>query len=267
METRNILILNDYFEKIYIGLLIKFDHRTTDLIVMEKNYLKTGSNKKKLKKSQISSIKKIIVAIVVIGLAFSGSFLIYYILQITLNTNYPMVVVVSGSMEPNLLKGDLLFLQGKDPAQIANGSIAGKEGDIIVFDAVGLLGWINPPADPIVHRVIDKWYDGGWFFRTKGDANPSIDDAPVPDNRILGVVVGRIPYVGWLKILLTDSGLLIPLLIIVSALLIISIIWDIVKRDDKGRDKNKGEKELIYNPKAKDHGSVREIEIDFTEHK
>jgi len=216
-----------------------------------------------LKKTRSTSKRKIIIAVILIIFAFSGSFLIYFILQITLNTQTPMVVVVSGSMEPTLLKGDLLFLQGKDPAQIKNGTIQGKEGDIIVFDARNLPGWINPPNDPIVHRVIDKWYDGGWFFRTKGDANFLVDDAPVPESRILGVVVGRIPYIGWVKILLSDSGLLIPLLVIVSALLIISIIWDIIKKDDDVRDKKKGEEELIYNPKAKD-AEYREIEYDYT---
>ncbi|MFX0041160.1 MAG: signal peptidase I [Promethearchaeota archaeon] len=232
---------------------------------MEKEHQKTGFNRKKLKKKQANSKKKLITAIVLIALAFSGSFLIYFILQVSLNTDIPMVVVVSKSMEPTLLKGDLLFVQGRDVAQIRNGTIEGKEGDIIVFDAWNLDGWINPPRDPIVHRVVDKWYDGGWFFRTKGDANPSVDDVPVPETSVLGVVVGRIPYIGWVKILLTDSGLLIPLLVIVSALLIISIIWDIVKKDDNGKDKKNGEKKLIYNPKAKSDKSVRELEIDFTE--
>ena len=45
---------------------------------------------------------------------------------------------------------------------------------------------------------------------------------------------------------------------------IISIIWDIVKKDDHGRDKKKGEKKLIYDPKTKDDESVREIEFDYT---
>ena len=231
---------------------------------MEKKDLVVALNKKKLKKKEPSSKRKIIIGIVLIALAFSGSFLIYYIMQVTLHTNVPMVVVVSGSMEPNLLKGDLLFLEGKDPSQIKNGTIEGKEGDIIVFNAVGLPGWPNAPADPIVHRVIDKKYDNGWLFRTKGDANLLPDDDWVPDYRILGVVVGRIPYIGWVKIILTDSGLLIPLLVIVSALLIISIIWDILKKDDNGKNNKKGEQKLIYNPKAKDNDLVREIEIDFT---
>ena len=245
--------------------MIKFDHRATNLIVMEEKYLKTTSVKKKLRRKESSPKRKIFTAIVLIVFAFSGSFLIYFIMQTSLNTDTPMVVVVSGSMEPNLLKGDLLFLKGKDPATIKNGTIESKEGDVIVFDARNLPGWFSAPNEPIVHRVIDKRYDGEWLFLTKGDANPRPDASWVPESRIIGVVVGRIPYIGWVKILLTDSGLLVPLLVIVSALLIISIIWDIVKEDDNGdKDKTSGEQTLIFNPKIKDNENIREIEIDFT---
>jgi len=52
--------------------------------------------------------KKVAISIFLIGFAFLGSYLIYFILQIALNTSTPMVVVVSGSMEPNINKGDLL---------------------------------------------------------------------------------------------------------------------------------------------------------------
>ena len=254
-----------YAKKIYIGIFIYFDHRIADFFVMEKKDFRKAFNEKKLKKKEHTSKRKIIIAVVLIVLAFSGSFLLYFILQIALNTNTPMVVVVSGSMEPNLLKGDLLFLKGKDPATIKNGTIEGKEGDIIVFDARNL--WSHAPNDPIVHRVVDKIYNNEWFFLTKGDANPSPDDAWVPEGNILGVVCGRIPYIGWVKIVLTDSGLLIPLLVIVSALLIISIIWDIVKKEDvEAKGKKKGEQKFIFNSKSKDDDSVRELELDYTKY-
>ncbi|KKM79628.1 hypothetical protein LCGC14_1348050 [marine sediment metagenome] len=209
------------------------------------------------KEKPASKKRKIIVTVILISLAFSGAFIIYFVMQIALNTKTPMVVVVSGSMEPNLHKGDLLFLRGMEPANIKNGSIAGKEGDIIVFDARGL--WSHAPNEPIVHRVISKRYDNGWFFLTKGDANSNHDAAEVPETRILGVVVGRIPYIGWIKILLTDSGLLVPLLVIVSALLLISIIWDLVKKDEE-------EEELKNKNKIYDKTKIKkEIEIDFTQ--
>ncbi len=211
-----------------------------------------------------STKRKIIVTVILLGLAFSGAFIVYFFMQVVLNTKTPMVVVVSESMRPNLLEGDLLFLRGVNPETIRNGTIEGKEGDIIVFDARGLQGFNDDLVDPIVHRVIDKEYDNGWFFLTKGDHNDHPDQGWVPETRILGVVVGRIPYIGWVKIILTNSGLLIPLLVIVSILLVVSVVWDIVKKDpDKTSEDAKN---MIYDEKK----IKTVIEFDFTkseEHK
>ena len=167
--------------------------------------------------------KKIFIAAFLIGFAFFGSYLIYFILQIALNTQTPMVVVVSGSMEPNIHKGDLLFLKGENPEKI-------EIGDVIVYDARDL--WEGAPEDPIVHRVIHiDEKDGELFFITKGDANENKDEEPVPEDHVLGVVVGRIPYIGWIKIILTDYGLIIPVIIILSVPLVVSILWDLFKTE------------------------------------
>ncbi|MFX1316238.1 MAG: signal peptidase I [Promethearchaeota archaeon] len=222
---------------------------------MERIKLKSSSKKEK----ESTTKRKIIIAVILIISAFSGSFLIYFIMQISLDTKVPMVVVISPSMEPKINVGDLLFVKGKDPEDIKNGTIEGKEGDIIVFDAHGI--WSNPPADPVVHRVVGKRYDNGWLFTTKGDANTFPDSAEVPANKIFGVVCGRIPYIGWIKILLTNSGLLIPLLIIISIILVISIIWDIIKKEEEEKDIN--EKKNIYDETK----TKTEIEIDFTKQK
>ena len=113
---------------------------------------------KKSNSTKKESRKKIIIAVIIIGFAFFGSFLIYFILQVALNTQSPMVVVISPSMEPNIHKGDLLFLRGvEDPADLKNGTIEEKNGDVIVFDARGL--WDGAPEEPIVHRIVDKWYN------------------------------------------------------------------------------------------------------------
>ncbi|MFX0031847.1 MAG: signal peptidase I [Candidatus Hodarchaeota archaeon] len=200
---------------------------------MKENSLKENSDKEKKPISK----RKIIIAIGMIFIAFFGSFLIYFILQISLNTETPVVVVVSGSMRPTLNKGDLLFVRGIDAAYIRNGTVEDKNGDIIVFDAHGV--WTVPPADPVVHRVVNKRYTGSyWEFRTKGDNNALIDEGWVPEYNIYGIVCGGIPYIGWIKIVLADTGLLIPLLIIISAILIISIIRDIIK---EGKEKEKKE--------------------------
>lgn len=185
--------------------------------------------------------KKVIIAVLLMSFAFFGSFIIYFILQVSLNTQTPIVVVVSGSMTPTINKGDILFVKGTDPSLIKNGSALEKDGDVIVFDAYGL--WASAPLDPIVHRVIDKWYDNGtWYFRTKGDANSIPDPVPISEDKVIGVVIGGIPFIGWIKIVLTESGLLIPLLVIISVLLIISIVWDFVKEEEKDSERDLKEK-------------------------
>lgn len=208
--------------------------------------LKLRTQKKKRKNKEEVPKKKIAIAIFLIVFAFSGSFLIYFILQVSLNTQTPMVVVISGSMEPNIHKGDLLFLGGIEAEEIKEGTIEDKDGDVIVYDARGL--WDGAPDEPIVHRVIDKWEnESGYYFLTKGDANSFPDKAPVPEDRIIGVVVGRIPYIGWVKIFLTDTGLFIPLMVILAVPLIISIIWDVVKEDvEEDREKREKDEDKIF---------------------
>ncbi len=201
---------------------------------MDTNNLK-NSKKKEIERKPVSH-KKVIIGVVMIFIAFFGSFLLYFGLQVALNTEAPIVIVVSGSMEPSIREGDLLFVRGVNPKDIINGTAEDKNGDVIVFDARGL--WVGAPEEPIVHRVVDKYLVGDTlYFRTKGDANSLPDQAHVPESRIIGVVIGGIPYIGWVKIVLTESGLLIPLLVIISAFLVISIIRDIFQDEDEDQKK------------------------------
>lgn len=198
---------------------------------------KTNYKKSEVEEKTPISKKKIIVGVILICFAFFGSFIIYFVMQVALNTQYPMVVVVSGSMEPNINKGDLLFLQGKNVEDIKSGTIEDQTGDVIVYDARGL--WAGAPSEPIVHRVVNKYeVNDTWYFETKGDANLYKDRAPVPGDHVLGVVVGRIPFIGWIKIFLTETNIFLPLIIILAALLIISIVYDIIKGEE-GEDEQK----------------------------
>jgi signal peptidase len=219
---------------------------------MQRKYRIKLKKKSEDKKKPISK-KKIIVSLLLIFFAFFGSFLIYFILQIALNTETPMVVVISDSMAPNINKGDLLFIQGKDPEDI-------EVGDVIVFDADGL--WSGAPEEPIVHRVVDiRKVDDDWEFRTKGDANNDKDEEWIPEKRIKGVVIGRIPYIGWVKIVLADYGLFIPVLIILSVPLIISIIWDVIKSKENEKEKIEKVEDLKEDIKGNDEiKSLKRVE-------
>lgn len=195
----------------------------------------------KVKKSIKQSIskKKIIVSIAIILIIVVSVFTVYILLQLIFNTQYPIVIVMSDSMEPSIHRGDLLFVKGIDPEDINNGTIDGKEGDVVVFNARGL--WNNAPKDPVAHRVVSKWYNettNKWYFYTKGDANFHIDMAVIPDDRIYGVVIGGIPYIGLVKIVLIDTGLYFFIIIIITTLLIISIIRDITKDENHDKKEN-----------------------------
>lgn len=62
-----------------------------------------------------------------------------------LNTSHPFVVVLSGSMEPAIQRGDLLILSNR------NHTI--QAGEIVVYKVAG-------KDIPIVHRVIRAETDG-----------------------------------------------------------------------------------------------------------
>jgi len=101
-----------------------------------------------------------------------------------LNTDTPLAVVTSWSMEPTLHVGDLIVVSGREPLRI---------GDVIVY--------AKPNGELIVHRLVAV-EEGlqGTLFITKGDANPNVDDPPVDPGRVKGKVILVIPYLGTLRL-------------------------------------------------------------------
>lgn len=106
-----------------------------------------------------------------------------------LDTDKPVVSVVSCSMHPQLQVGDILLVEGVEFEQI-------EKGQIIVYS--------TPEMDiPVVHRVIET---GPGHLETKGDNNPDQLDFEknVTPAQVHGTVLFRIPRVGGLKILAMD---------------------------------------------------------------
>lgn len=185
--------------------------------------------------------------VVSIALAFVViKFIVYPLLGLLLGTQFPVVAVVSDSMEHRqgfdewwmlhqdqylqynitrqqftgfplsngFNKGDIIFLLGVDEDEIV-------QGDVIVF-------W-GGKAYPIIHRAIAVHMDGTTrYFETKGDNNlgqivnpPYLDERkvlyerPCADQKdgtcdvVLGRALFRIPLLGWVKIWAVDVARLI----------------------------------------------------------
>jgi signal peptidase I len=90
-------------------------------------------------------------------------------LRASLGVDAPMLTVISGSMWPQLSRGDVVLVKKTTLAEI-------KVGTVIVFRHAGGLA---------VHRVVN--IDGN-LITTRGDANP-LEDAPI----FYSDVVGRVP--------------------------------------------------------------------------
>ncbi|TYZ67103.1 hypothetical protein PybrP1_002837 [[Pythium] brassicae (nom. inval.)] len=115
----------------------------------------------------------------------------------------PVVVVLSGSMEPAFQRGDILYLDNTKPNL--------EIGDIVVYKIKGR-------DIPIVHRVLElhsSAKDGKDVYLTKGDNN-NVDDRGLyaqgqlwlEREDIVGIARGSVPYVGMLTILLNDYPML-----------------------------------------------------------
>ncbi|EKX47590.1 hypothetical protein GUITHDRAFT_137365 [Guillardia theta CCMP2712] len=133
-----------------------------------------------------------------LGLIITSALMIWKFLMVVTHSESPVVVVLSGSMEPAFQRGDILFLWlGSAPFRI---------GEIVVFKIEGR-------DIPIVHRVIKvhEKHDGTTDVLTKGDNN-DVDDRGLyaPDQRwlnkkhIIGRAVGYLPYVGMVTIIMND---------------------------------------------------------------
>jgi signal peptidase len=124
-------------------------------------------------------------------------------LMVLTKSESPVVVVLSGSMEPAFQRGDILFLN--------NARHDVYVGDVVVFK-------IKDRDIPIVHRILKVHRDaetGRVDLLTKGDNN-RVDDrglyAPgqmwLNREDILGRSVGTLRYVGMVTIALNDYPVL-----------------------------------------------------------
>ena len=177
-----------------------------------------------------SWIANVVLAFVII------KFLLYPGLGWALGTRAPIVAVISGSMEHegnfDQFWSDPMCCNPPCNAQLAQGKYYEKinisreqfrdydfvngfnKGDIIVLyspkkvDIGEVIVYIaqNRP-DPIIHRVIRMSEENGVkYYWTKGDHNCDVGgfEASIPENRVVGKAVWRVPFLGWVKIIAVD---------------------------------------------------------------
>ncbi len=125
---------------------------------------------------------------IIIGIALAWG--INQGMGLALSTDMPVVAVESNSMVPVFQKGDILALKGVGPGEL-------EVDDIVVYSVQGR-------SIPIVHRIVKMNPDG--TYQTKGDANNGqlSFEYHVPYDNVHGKVVLIVPFLGWVKIGVTE---------------------------------------------------------------
>ncbi|CAO4386580.1 unnamed protein product [Caenorhabditis nigoni] len=145
------------------------------------------------------NIRELLYQFLNFGMVISTALMVWKALVVLTGSGSPVVVVLSGSMEPAFQRGDLLILTNDldDPIRV---------GDVTVFNIEGR-------PIPIVHRVIkvhEKSVNDTKFL-TKGDNNNVHDRSLYAENQqwlkrsdVVGRVKGLIPYCGYVTILVNE---------------------------------------------------------------
>ena len=126
---------------------------------------------------------------------------------------YEVLVVQSGSMEPNYHVGALVYVKPVDASSL-------EVGDVITFE---LGGGVRG-----THRIIEVLDDNGSrSFRTKGDNNDHADANPIRPQAIVGEVQFTIPYLGFLITYVQQPPGTYFAISIAAALLLLIVLPDI----------------------------------------
>jgi signal peptidase I len=187
--------------------------------------------------SVASWVANLIVAFLIIR------YIVYPVLGIVLGTSFPIVAVVSESMEHGLHNNDICGQNFNDLHEsfdnywdicgswYENKGISKQQfsefplkngfdkGDVIILwranvnnlEVGDTLVFRSNKPQPIIHRIVKIFNeDENKYFQTKGDHNGDsisgdLGETRISKDRLLGKAVLRIPYLGWMKILFVEA--------------------------------------------------------------
>lgn len=129
---------------------------------------------------------------------------------------YNIYTVISGSMEPTIPVGSLVYVKYQEPETI-------QKKDVIAFYGA------KDASSIVTHRVVTNKKLSGEFI-TKGDANQTKDMNPVNYNNYMGKVVLSIPVIGGIAQSLTTGSGKIALFCLIAFILLLEILGSLLHK-------------------------------------
>lgn len=133
--------------------------------------------------------------------------------------------VLSGSMEPTYHVGSIIYVKDIEPQEL-------KERDPVTYTLDG--------GTVVTHRiieVIEEENDNELSFRTKGDANESVDGGLLTASNVIGKPVFSIPFLGYIANAIQTPRGIIGTAGLCIMMVLINIIVDILESLKKEEDK------------------------------
>lgn len=153
--------------------------------------------------------------------------LLFFVILPTMQGSMHFLIVLSGSMNPEINPGDVVVSTYTNPEEI-------QINDVITF------AFADNPKNCITHRVINITNESSSIgFQTKGDANEDPDQRIVQSSEVIGKVGLVIPYIGYLPHFAKSPLGFITLIIIPGVLIIVGEVWNIArikKREPKKKN-------------------------------
>jgi len=140
---------------------------------------------------------------------------------------YKPFIVLSASMEPTIMTGDLVIVK--------------EISDVNSLQVNDVISFRDKKDQVITHRITAIDNSEGLEFVTKGDNNNTEDSSKVKADSLEGKYLARIPMLGSFAMFLQEP---IGLLIFVVTPIAIFIIWDMFSRNSKSKKDSKREEEL-----------------------
>lgn len=134
---------------------------------------------------------------------------------------YKPFIVLSGSMETKIHKGDLILTKIVNPETL-------KVDDIIAFR--------DSENTVTTHRIVDIVVeDGITYFITKGDQNNTQDRNLVEFDDVEGIYIARIPSLGAIMDKLSEPGTIVVVIVGITAIFVIGFLISSKKQQDLER--------------------------------
>ncbi|MCL1952799.1 MAG: signal peptidase I [Oscillospiraceae bacterium] len=144
------------------------------------------------------------------------------------------LIVESGSMAPEILVDDLIFVKKVNADDL-------QADEIIAFQPLG-------EKVVVTHRIVElrTEEDGRTVFVTKGDANNVADSDPCEKYQVVGRYIGRLAGVGRIALFLKEP---LGMILCVAVPLALFLLYDVLRR-------------VIYNRGRKQEEDAEKAELE-----